>query len=99
MSDAHLIEDGNGTVTVPAGTLAGIVTRAAESVDGAKVRRRGVDVKLRDGSAQVTLDLNARYGTVLPELGRDVQRAVASALTAMCGLAAEAVDLHVEELE
>lgn len=99
MSDSHVIDGDIGTIHVPSGTLAALVTRAAESVAGAKVRRRGVDVKLSDGAARVRIELNARHGLVLPELGRDVQAAIARALSTMCGLAATAVDLHVEELE
>lgn len=99
MSDNHVIEGDHGTITVPGGTLAALVTRAAQSVDGAKVRRRGVDLKLAGDEARIRLELNVRYGAVLPEVGRDVQDAVAGALARMCGIEAATVSLHVEELE
>jgi uncharacterized alkaline shock family protein YloU len=87
-------------VTVSAGALQQIVVRAAESVDGARVRRprRGLDVEVEGGRAHVELELAARYGAILPELARSVQEQVAGALRTMCGLDA-AVDVAIEELE
>ena len=99
MSDNHVIEGDSGTITVPAGTMVAIVTRAAESVGGIKVRRRGVDLRVGDGEARVSLDVSARYGSVLPEVGHGVQEAVAGTLDRLCGLRASVVDLNVEELE
>lgn len=96
----HVLADERGTVTIPDATMAQIVLRAAETVDGARVRRarRGLELALTDGSARVELELVARYGSVLPRLGRDVQGAVRDALAGMCGLDAE-VDVSIEELE
>ena len=100
MTDQLLISETDGTVCVPAATLARIVVRAAERADGARVRRtrRGVDVEVTDGGATVTLRLAARYGTVLPQLAEEVQGYVASALEEMCGVEVRSVDLAIEEL-
>jgi uncharacterized alkaline shock family protein YloU len=100
VTDQLVISEPEGTVCVPAATLARIVVRAAESADGARVRRprRGVDVEVAGGSAAVTLRLAARYGTVLPELAEEVQGRVASALEQMCGIEVRSVDLAIEEL-
>jgi hypothetical protein len=100
MSDQLVITEPEGTVCVPAATLARIVVRAAERADGARVRRprRGVDVEVAGGSATVTLRLAARYGTVLPQLAEEVQGHVASALEQMCGVEVKSVDLAIEEL-
>jgi uncharacterized alkaline shock family protein YloU len=100
MSDQLLITEPEGTVCVPAATLARIVVRAAELADGARVRRprRGVDVEVAGGSATVTLRLAARYGTVLPQVAEDVQRQVATALEQMCGIEVASVDVAIEEL-
>jgi uncharacterized alkaline shock family protein YloU len=84
----------HGTVTIPAGVLEQIVRRAAESVDGATVRRRGLTLEGR----RVSLALNARYGAVLPDLVHDVQRQVREALASMCGIDTAAVDVAIEEL-
>jgi uncharacterized alkaline shock family protein YloU len=91
---SHVESTPLGTVTIPAGLLDQIVRRAAESVDGATVRRRGLTI---DGR-RVTLPLNARYGTVLPELARDVQARVHETLAAICGIETAAVDVAIVEL-
>ena len=72
----------------------------AESVDGAEVRRgrRRLEIELADGNARVRLELIARYGTVLPDIARAVQERVADALTKMCSVKVEAVDVSVEEI-
>ena len=100
---SHSVDEGRGTVTISPAALSQIVVRAAESVDGVRVRlplpRRRVDVALRDGHARVELALAARYGAVLPERAREVQRRVADALGRMCALEVDAVEVTVEELE
>jgi uncharacterized alkaline shock family protein YloU len=100
MSDELVVEEPAGSITVPAATLTRIVVRAAERVDGARVRRprRGVEVDVADGAARVSLQLAARYGVVLPELARNVQSEVREALEAMCGVDVRSVDVSVEEL-
>ena len=88
-------------VRVTDGALTQIVVRAVEGVDGARVRRprRKVDIAIDDGHARVDLELVIDYGKVLPDVARDVQREVADALTRMCDLTVDAVDVSVEELE
>jgi uncharacterized alkaline shock family protein YloU len=49
--------------------------------------------------ARVRLELAARYGVVLPELARLVQERVAEALTTMCKVSIDAIDVSVEEVE
>ena len=101
MSDGYVLREDGGSIDVTAGALAQIVQRAAESVEGARVRRprRGLDLRLEDGRARVELELAVRYGIVLPDLARDVQQRVADALEAMVELDVEAVDVSIEELE
>jgi uncharacterized alkaline shock family protein YloU len=101
MSDGYVLQEEAGSINVTAGALGQIVQRAAESVEGARVRRprRGLDLRLDEGRAHVDLELAARYGVVLPDLARDVQERVAEALTAMVDLDVEAVDVSIEELE
>ena len=100
MSDGYVLREGSGSITIEAGVLAAIVQRAAESVEGARVRRRrrDVDVSVDDGAAPVELALAAPFGAVLPDVARGVQERVAAALETMCGLSAT-VDVAVEELE
>jgi uncharacterized alkaline shock family protein YloU len=80
-------------ITITDGALTQIVSVAAEQVDGVRVRRRGV--AFEDG--RVAVSLASRYGTVLPEVAREVQERVAGALSSMCELQVE-VDVSVDEL-
>jgi uncharacterized alkaline shock family protein YloU len=97
----RLVDEPGGSVTVTPSALADLVARAAESVDGAHVRRgrRRLDVELAGGTARVRLELTARYGVVLPDLARSVQTRVAETLATMCRVEVEAVDVTVEEVE
>jgi uncharacterized alkaline shock family protein YloU len=96
-----VVQEDLGTITVTPSALAGLVASAAETVDGAVVRRgrRRLDIDVSEGSARVRLELNARYGVVLPDVARDVQERVAEALTTMCRVEVTAVDVSVEEVE
>ena len=101
MSDGYVLREDGGSIDVTVGALAQIVQRAAESVEGARVRRprRGLDLRLEDGRVRVELELAVRYGVILPEAAREVQARVAEALEAMVDLDVEAVDVSIEELE
>jgi uncharacterized alkaline shock family protein YloU len=96
-----ILDEPQGTITVTPSALAELVTRAAETSEGAHVRRgrRRLDVDVSDGTARVRLELTAQYGVVLPELAREVQERVAEALTTMCRVDVETVDVSVEEIE
>jgi uncharacterized alkaline shock family protein YloU len=84
-----LVLAGNGgTISVPDAVLRGIAARAAERVDGIRVRRRRtIDVEER----LVRLTVEARHGEPLVELAERAQEEVATALAQMCGL-----DVRVE---
>jgi uncharacterized alkaline shock family protein YloU len=101
MSDDHTITRDEGTVTVTAGVLSHVVAAAAESVDGARVRRprRGLEVDVDGGSVRVELELAVRYGEVLPDVAGEVQRRVDRALRDMVGLETTSIDVSVEELD
>jgi uncharacterized alkaline shock family protein YloU len=100
-NDSLVLNTDEGTITVSASALTHVVVRAAEGVDGARVRRprRGVDVTLTDTQIRVAVELTARYGVPLPELAREVQERVAAALGELFGLDVESVDVAIEELE
>lgn len=94
MTDSLVLSETGGTITIAGEVLDRIVRRAAEEVDGVKVRRRGLDVK--DG--RVTLPVTVRYGEVLPVAAEQVQARVAESLRAACGLEGAAVDVSIDEL-
>ena len=94
MTDALVLSESGGTITIAADVLDRIVRRAAEQGDVVKVRRRGLDVK--DG--RVTLPVTVRHGEVLSTVGEEVQARVAESLRSSCGFEAAAVDVSIEEL-
>ena len=98
---SYVIEEGTGTITVTPAALAELVVRAAETVDGARVRRgrRRLDIDMTGDDARVRLQLVARYGLVLPAVARDVQEKVSETLATMCDVPVAAVDVAVEEVE
>jgi uncharacterized alkaline shock family protein YloU len=99
VSDEYVVHAAGGSISVTPAALAAIVRRAAESVDGVRIRRRrGLEVGVEDATAKVELVLAAEYGLVLPELAREVQERVAGALASMCALSAS-VDVTIEELD
>jgi len=84
----------SGTVTVPDNVLVGIAARAAQHVEGLRVkRRRAVDLEAR----VVRLSVALPRGEPLVELAGRAQDEVAGALRAMCGIDTT-VDIHVGEL-
>jgi hypothetical protein len=85
----------HGTITVPDSVLLQIAARAAEGVDGLRVRRRGRSV---DAEARVVrLELSAQRGEPLTAQGERAQEAVAAALKQACDLDVT-VDVAFEEL-
>lgn len=88
-------------VKVTDAAITQIVVKAAERVEGARVRRprRHLDVDIAGGSARVELELTVAYGRVLPEVAHEVQTRVADALGTMCGVTVTAVNVSVEELD
>ena len=95
-----LVEEAAGSVHVSEAALTDIVRRAVASVEGARLRkgRRRLGVELEDGRARAELRLVVSYGRVLPEVSAAVQERVADALSRMCDVEVEAVDVTVEEL-
>jgi uncharacterized alkaline shock family protein YloU len=97
---SYVLDGAHGSITVTTSALTGLVVRAAETVDGAEVRRgrRRLEIDVADGHARVRLELSARYGVVLPQLAREVQERVTEALSSMCRVEVDGVDVSVEEV-
>jgi len=98
---SYVIPGERGSVRVTPSAITQLVVQAAESVSGAEVRRgrRRLEIEVGEGHARVRLELSARYGVALPGLARAVQERVADALTTMCSLEVDAVDVSVEAVE
>jgi uncharacterized alkaline shock family protein YloU len=101
VTDALVLHGPEGSITVPPEALEQLVVSAAQSVDGARVRRprRSVEVLHAKGRATVSLGLVARHGDFVPDLARAVQERVAAAIVRSCGLEVDRVDVTVEEVD
>ena len=100
MTEPLVLSGQEGTITVAAVALDRVVVRAAESVEGTRVRRpkRSVDVAHRAGVASVSFELAIEQGVPVPELARTVQERVADAVAATSGLDVERVEVTVAEI-
>jgi len=91
-------------VTVSSDILASYAADAAREVDGVRGfvestlhRHKGVRVVEEDGRIRVELHLTVDWGASVPDVGREVQRRVASYLGRMANVEPEAVDVVVDE--
>ena len=78
------------------GAFAALVVRAAESVEGARVRRPR---KVELAGDRLEVPLAAGLGVALPTLARDVQARVHEAVETMCGVQLAGVDVTVEVVD
>lgn len=99
-------------IGVAPGVLDTIVTLAAEGVEGVagvatpklarvskKAAAKGVTVEVaEDGVVAVGVHVNVVYGRPLREIGREVQAAVADALTSQTGQQVADVDVFVDAI-
>ena len=56
---------------------------------------RGVSISIEDGHVSVKLSLNVRYGYSIPDVSRNVQDKVASAIESMTGLSVLDVNIRI----
>ena len=101
MRASHTITTPDGVVEISNDAVEQLVRRAVDSVAGVRLRRprRGLDVDIVDGRARVSLELAVRYGVVVGDAARAVQQGVADALTGMCGVQVDSVDVSIEGLD
>jgi uncharacterized alkaline shock family protein YloU len=84
-----------GVAGMSEGVTDGIAKRLSRDTAG-----RGVKVSF-DDSGRVTVDISiiVRYGTIIPQVCRNVQEAVLNALRVMTESAVVAVNVHVQGME
>ena len=56
---------------------------------------KGVSISIEDGHVSVKLSLNVRYGYSIPDVSRNVQDKVASAIESMTGLSVLNVNIRI----
>ena len=100
MTEPLVLRGPEGSITVAPAALTRLVVHAAQSVEGARVRRprRSVEVAHADGRASVSFEVAVSCGAIVPELAQAVQERVARAVGIACGVEIERVDLSIEEI-
>jgi uncharacterized alkaline shock family protein YloU len=100
VTEPLVLAGSEGAVTVASAALERLVVQAAQTVEGARVRRpkRSVEVSHGNGRAAVSFELSVVGGVPVPEVARAVQERVAEAVAATSGLEVESVDVSVEEI-
>jgi uncharacterized alkaline shock family protein YloU len=90
--------------TISSDILASYAADAAREVDGVRGlvestlhRHKGVRVLEDDGRVRVELHVALDWGASVPDVGREVQRRVASYLGRMANVEPKAVDVVVDE--
>lgn len=88
----------SGAIAIARSALARLIVRAAEEIDGVRVRRRrrGVAIELAGGHARVSVELSVRRGEVVRDLARAVQERVAAEVGRALDAKVDAVDVSVE---
>lgn len=93
------------TATISSDILASYAADAAREVDGVHrlvesglPRHKGVRIEEENGRVHIELHLAVEWGASLPDVGREVQRRVASYLERMASIEPEAVDVVVDEV-
>ena len=100
MTEPLVFRGPEGSITLTAAAVTELVSRAARSVDGVRLRRprRAVEISQAEGRATVSLELGAMHGEPLPELARAVQGCVGEALARATGLEVAQVDVEIAEI-
>ena len=85
------VEGVSGMMTNLGNSVTDLVNNRKNAQKGA----RGVKIDMTGAALRLDLYLTVQYGTPIPEIAENAQKAVASAVGAMTGCAVEAVNIHV----
>lgn len=90
MSKPLVLPGPHGRIEVSGDALEGIVAGAVAQTDGASAARgrHATTLALEEGAFRVEVALTVAAGAILPDVGEQVQRAVADALRTTTGLEA-----------
>ncbi|MCI8909305.1 MAG: Asp23/Gls24 family envelope stress response protein [Oscillibacter sp.] len=75
--------------------LGGSVADLMSSKKNAQKGTRGVRIDMTGAALVLDLYVTVQYGTAIPEVAENAQKAVSSAVEAMTGCPVEAVNIHV----
>jgi uncharacterized alkaline shock family protein YloU len=94
-----------GGASISSDILAGYAADAAREVSGVRAlvesrlhRHRGVRVNGEDGAVRFEVHVETEWGASIPDVAREVQERVRDYLARMADVAAEAVDVVVDDI-
>jgi uncharacterized alkaline shock family protein YloU len=87
---AREVEGVSGMMT-GMGSVADLMTNKKNAQKSAK----GVKIEMKEEGLVLDLYLTVNYGTAIPEVAENAQKAVAAAVEDMAGLTVHAVNIHV----
>jgi uncharacterized alkaline shock family protein YloU len=95
----------NGSINISEEVIAAIAVGAVREVEGISGMMTNLGGSVTDlvnnkknaqkGALKLDLYLTVQYGTPIPEVAENAQKAVASSVEAMTGCSVEAVNIHV----
>ena len=85
------VEGVSGMMTSMGGSVTDLVNNKKNAQKGA----RGVRIDMTGAALNLDLYLTVQYGSPIPEVAENAQKAVMSSVEAMTGCAVEAVNIHV----
>lgn len=81
------------------GSMAGNITNEIVAKTGIKNLSKGVHVDVMDGIVIVDLNLNIKYGYAIPEVSKNVQERVSSAIETMTGLEVGTINVRIASVD
>ena len=81
------------------GSMAGNITNEIVAKTGIKNLSKGVHVDVMDGIVTVDLNLNIKYGYAIPEVSKNVQERVSSAIETMTGLEVGTINVRIASVD
>ena len=80
-------------------SMAGNITNEIVAKTGIKNLSKGVHVDVMDGIVTVDLNLNIKYGYAIPEVSKNVQERVGSAIETMTGLEVGTINVRIASVD
>ena len=81
------------------GSMAGNITNEIVAKTGIKNLSKGVHVDVMDGIVTVDLNLNIKYGYAIPEVSKNVQERVCTAIETMTGLEVGTINVRIASVD
>ena len=80
-------------------SMAGNITNEIVAKTGIKNLSKGVHVDVMDGIVTVDLNLNIKYGYAIPEVSKNVQERVRTAIETMTGLEVGTINVRIASVD